>query len=153
MKTGDLINSYYIDDLTWDEMYEGGSVRERYKGVVDYLENLSVDELNKKEDLARRLFMSQGVTFTVYNSGEGIEKIFPFDIIPRIITAAEWKYIEEGIKQRLRALNLFLKDIYNEQFILKDGVVPAQLIYSCPHFLREIKGLHVPTIYTCISRA
>jgi uncharacterized circularly permuted ATP-grasp superfamily protein len=152
MKTGDLINSYYIDDLTWDEMYEGGSVRERYKGVVDYLENLSVDELNKKEDLARRLFMSQGVTFTVYNSGEGIEKIFPFDIIPRIITAAEWKYIEEGIKQRLRALNLFLKDIYNEQFILKDGVVPAQLIYSCPHFLREIKGLHVPhDIYVHIS--
>ena len=152
MKASDLINSYYLDSQTWDEMHGGSAVRERYKGVVDYLENLSIDELNKKEELARRLFMSQGITFTVYSSGEGIEKIFPFDIIPRIITAAEWKYIEGGIKQRLRALNLFLKDIYSEQFILNDGVVPAELIYSCPHYLREMKGLHVPhEIYVHIS--
>jgi uncharacterized circularly permuted ATP-grasp superfamily protein len=152
MKAGDLINSYYVDTRTWDEMHGDNGVRERYKGVVEYLENLSIEELNKKEDLARRLFMSQGITFTVYNSGEGIEKIFPFDIIPRIITAAEWKYIEEGIKQRLRALNLFLKDIYHDQFILHDHVVPAQLIYSCPHYLREMKGLTVPhDIYVHIS--
>ena len=152
MKAGDLINSYYVDNLTWDEMHGGSAVRERYKGVVEHLENLSTDELNKKEELARRLFMSQGITFTVYNSGEGIEKIFPFDIIPRIITATEWKYIESGIKQRLRALNLFLKDIYNEQFILHDGIVPAELIYSCPHYLREMKGIHVQhDIYVHIS--
>jgi uncharacterized circularly permuted ATP-grasp superfamily protein len=152
MKAGDLINSYYVDSLTWDEMYGSSSVRSQYKGVVDYLENLSIDELNKKEDLARRLFMSQGITFTVYSSGEGIEKIFPFDIIPRIITAVEWKYIEEGIKQRLRALNLFIKDIYNEQFILHDSVVPAELIYSCPHYLREMKGIQVQhDIYVHIS--
>ena len=152
MKAGDLINSYYVDSQTWDEMYEGTSVRDRYRGIVEYLENLSIDELNKKDELAHRLFMSQGITFTVYSSGEGIEKIFPFDIIPRIITAAEWKYIEEGIKQRLRALNLFIKDIYNEQFILHDGVVPAELIYSCPHYLREMKGIKVQhDIYVHIS--
>ena len=96
--------------------------------------------------------MSQGITFTVYNSGEGIEKIFPFDIIPRIIKAEEWQFIESGIKQRLKALNLFLKDVYNEQFILKDGVVPTGIIYSCPHFLREMHRFPVPyDIYVHIA--
>ncbi len=88
MNTGELLQSYIVDGLTWDEMYKDASVREQYKKVVDFLQQLSVDELNKKEELAKRLFMSQGITFTVYNSGEGIEKIFPFDIIPRIITAS-----------------------------------------------------------------
>src|SRR5260221_5554885 len=94
--------------------------------------------------MAKRMFMSQGITFTVYNSGEGIEKIFHFDIIPRILTASEWSYIESGIRQRLKALNLFLKDVYNSQFILKDGVVPTDMIYSCPLFLREMHGFQVP---------
>jgi len=98
------------------------------------------------------LFMSQGITFTVYSSGEGIEKIFPFDIIPRIIENREWKIIEAGIKQRLKALNIFLKDIYHLQFIIKDGIVPAKLIYSCPNFLREMVNVDVPfDIYTHIA--
>ncbi len=133
-------------------MYKDASVREQYKKAVGFLQQLSVEELNKKEELAKRLFMSQGITFTVYSSGEGIEKIFPFDIIPRIITASEWDYIEKGIKQRLRALNLFLKDIYSTQFIIKDGVVPAEMIYSCPHYLREMHNFPVPyDIYVHIS--
>ena len=116
------------------------------------MQQLSIEELNKKEELAKRLFMSQGITFTVYSSGEGIEKIFPFDIIPRIITAAEWDYIEKGIKQRLKALNLFLKDVYHNQFIIKDGMVPIDMIYSCPHFLREMHDLPVPyDIYVHIA--
>jgi uncharacterized circularly permuted ATP-grasp superfamily protein len=119
MQTGELLNSYNVDAHTWDEMYAALAVRPQYQGVVDFLQQMSIDELNKKEELAKRLFMSQGITFTVYSSGEGIEKIFPFDIIPRIITATEWAYIEGGIKQRLKALNLFLKDVYNSQFILK----------------------------------
>src|SRR5450631_1397849 len=152
MQTSELLNSYLVDSDTWDEMYTDLAVREQYKGVVDFMQNMSIEELNKKEELAKRLFMSQGITFTVYSSGEGIEKIFPFDIIPRIITASEWKYIEEGIRQRLKALNLFLKDVYNDQFILKDGVVPVEMIYSCPHFLREIHGLQVPhDIYVHIA--
>lgn len=109
MQTSELLQSYLVDPNTCDEMYLNGDVREHYQKVVDFLQHLSVEELNKKEELARRLFMSQGITFTVYSSGEGIEKIFPFDIIPRIITAAEWAFIEKGIKQRLTALNLFLK--------------------------------------------
>src|ERR1700761_9817891 len=132
MQTSELLQSYLVDTHTWDEMYKDASVREQYKRVVDYLQQLPVEELNKKEELAKRLFMSQGITFTVYSSGEGIEKIFPFDIIPRIITASEWKFIESGIKQRLKALNLFLKDVYHNQFILKDGIVPTEMIYSCP---------------------
>jgi uncharacterized circularly permuted ATP-grasp superfamily protein len=152
MQTSELLQSYLVDTNTWDEMYKDASVREQYKKVVDFLQHLSVDELNKKEELAKRLFMSQGITFTVYNSGEGIEKIFPFDIIPRIITSAEWNYIEKGIKQRLKALNLFLKDIYSEQFIIKDGIVPADMIYSCPHYLREMHNFPVPhDIYVHIS--
>ncbi len=148
----ELLSSYNTDHNTWDEMYEQASVRNQYRNVVDFLQQLSVAELNKKEEQAKRLFMSQGITFTVYSSGEGIEKIFPFDIIPRIITAGEWQFIETGIKQRLKALNLFLKDVYNEQFILKDGVVPTGIIYSCPHFLREMHGFPVPyDIYVHIA--
>src|ERR1700751_5658427 len=131
MQTSELLNSYNVDPHTWDEMYTERSVRSQYQGVVDFLQQMSIEELNKKEELAKRLFMSQGITFTVYSSGEGIEKIFPFDIIPRIITAAEWSYIESGIRQRLKALNLFLKDVDNSQFILKIGVVPTEMVYSC----------------------
>ena len=133
-------------------MYSQSTIRQQYEGVVGFLHQMSIEELNKKEELAKRLFMSQGITFTVYSSGEGIEKIFPFDIIPRIITAAEWTYIEEGIRQRLKALNLFLKDVYNSQFILKDGIVPTEMVYTCPHFLREMHGFPVPfDIYVHIA--
>jgi uncharacterized circularly permuted ATP-grasp superfamily protein len=108
--------------------------------------------MTHKDELAKKLFMSQGITFTVYSSGEGIEKIFPFDIIPRILEAAEWKHIEAGIKQRLKALNIFLKDIYHQQFIIKDGIVPAKLIYSCANFVRQMVNVDVPyDIYTHIS--
>src|SRR6202161_3582129 len=137
----------------WDEMNGADShVRGHYQKVIEYISNESADDLNKKEELAKRLFMSQGITFTVYNSGEGIEKIFPFDIIPRIITAAEWTFIEGGVRQRLKARNLFLKDVYNSQFILKDGIVPYEMVYSCPHFLREMHGFPVPyDIYVHIA--
>ncbi|MBL7856402.1 MAG: circularly permuted type 2 ATP-grasp protein [Cyclobacteriaceae bacterium] len=146
------LQDYPVTSTTWDEMCAPDQVRLPYQNVYDFLRQTPVDELNKKEELAKRLFMSQGITFTVYSSGEGIEKIFPFDIIPRIITASEWDFIERGIKQRLRALNLFLKDVYHEQFILKDGIVPSELIYSCPHFLREMQGINVPyDIYVHIS--
>ena len=152
MQANGLLNNYIVDARTWDEMYSDSTVREQYRGAVDFLQQLSIEELSRKEELAKRLFMSQGITFTVYSSGEGIEKIFPFDIIPRIITAAEWSFIESGIKQRLKALNLFLKDVYNDQFIIKDGIVPIDMIYSCPHFLREMHNFPVPyDIYVHIA--
>ncbi|MFG6686566.1 circularly permuted type 2 ATP-grasp protein [Mariniflexile sp. HNIBRBA6329] len=153
MNNNQLFSSYEKLPSTWDEMYcENKEFRAQYEGFVEYLKKTSPEKLTKKEDLSKQLFMSQGVTFTVYNDNEGIEKIFPFDIVPRIITAEEWEKIETGIKQRLKALNLFIKDIYNEQFIIKDGLIPADLIYSCPNFLREMKGVKVPyDVYVHIS--
>lgn len=152
MQQGSYLGSYKTDKNTWDEMFDGTSIREQYQAIVNNLELLGSEELNRKEELANRLFMSQGITFTVYNSGEGIERIFPFDIIPRVIRAAEWKFIEDGIKQRLKALNLFLKDVYNDQFIIKDNIIPAELVYSCPHYLREMFRLKVPNdIYIHIA--
>src|ERR1700744_2959610 len=122
MQESAYFDKYSPINNVWDEMYGPDShVRDHYRKVIEYISGESADDLNKKEELAKRLFMSQGITFTVYNSGEGIEKIFPFDIIPRIITASEGAFIEKGIKPRLTALNLFLKDIYSTQFIIKDG--------------------------------
>ena len=153
MKNKQLFSSYDLLPKTWDEMYKDSlTFRSQYEDFKNYLKKTSPEKLTKKEDLSKQLFMSQGVTFTVYNDNEGIEKIFPFDIVPRIITSKEWNKIESGIKQRLKALNLFIKDIYNEQFILKDGIIPSELIYSCPNFLREMKGVRVPhDIYVHIS--
>ncbi|HTE07847.1 MAG TPA: circularly permuted type 2 ATP-grasp protein [Flavitalea sp.] len=152
MKAEELLNNYFVDSQTWDEMYSNNQLREQYRNVVEFMHQLSIEEPNKKEEMAKMLFMSQGITFTVYNSGEGIEKIFPFDIIPRIITAVEWDHIEKGITQRLKALNLFLKDVYNNQFIIKDRVVPADMVYSCPHYLREMYRFPVPyDIYVHIA--
>lgn len=152
MKAAELLNNYFVDSDTWDEMSDNNELREQYRNVMNFMQQLSIEELNKKEELAKKLFMSQGITFTVYSSGEGIEKIFPFDIIPRIITAPEWELIEKGISQRLRALNLFLKDVYHNQFILKDRVVPIEMVYSCPHYLREMHNFPVPyDIYVHIA--
>ncbi|AUS05755.1 circularly permuted type 2 ATP-grasp protein [Pseudotamlana carrageenivorans] len=153
MTNKQLFSSYQLLPNTWDEMYsDNNNIRSQYEIINDYLRNTSTKVLYKKEELSRQLFMSQGVTFTVYNNKEGVEKIFPFDIVPRIITASEWDHIDKGIKQRLKALNLFIKDIYHDQFIIKDGIIPAELIYSCPYFLREMKGIHVPhDIYVHIA--
>ncbi|MDY0907483.1 circularly permuted type 2 ATP-grasp protein [Pedobacter sp. CFBP9032] len=139
-----FIKNYLNHPKTYDEMFlDGESYRNHYQNFIKNFSRESLENLNKKEELAKKLFMSQGITFTVYDSGEGIEKIFPFDIIPRIITSSEWAFIEKGIKQRLKALNLFLKDIYSNQFILKDQIVPINVIYSCPHFLREMHHVNV----------
>ncbi len=152
MEERSLLANYHEQPRVWDEMFAAGGIRSTYQHFVTAIQNLSADEMTHKDELAKKLFMSQGITFTVYSSGEGIEKIFPFDIIPRILEAAEWKHIEAGIKQRLKALNIFLKDIYNQQFIIRDGIVPAKLIYSCPNFVRQMVNVNVPfDIYTHIS--
>jgi uncharacterized circularly permuted ATP-grasp superfamily protein len=152
MEAHSLLANYHEQPRVWDEMFASSGIRSTYRHFVTAIQNLSAEEMTHKDELAKKLFMSQGITFTVYSSGEGIEKIFPFDIIPRILEAAEWKHIESGIKQRLKALNIFLKDIYNQQFIIRDGIVPAKLIYSCPNFVRQMVNVNVPfDIYTHIS--
>jgi uncharacterized circularly permuted ATP-grasp superfamily protein len=152
MPKNPILTSYQEQPQVWDEMFRAEGVRPEYQHFAAAIENLAGTEMTRKDELAKKLFMSQGITFTVYNSGEGIEKIFPFDIIPRIISNTEWQRIEAGIKQRLKALNIFLKDIYHQQFILKDGVVPAALVYSCPQFLREMMNVNVPhDVYTHVA--
>lgn len=150
--TGEQLLAQYARPHTWDEMMGPDAIREPYRSLLNAIGQLSVSQLQQKDLQAGELFMNQGITFTVYSDDAGIERIFPFDIIPRIITAAEWAKVESGIKQRLKALNLFLKDIYHDQQILKDKVIPPWLIGSCPHFTREVFGINVPyDIYVHIS--
>ncbi|SDH42927.1 circularly permuted type 2 ATP-grasp protein [Chitinophaga filiformis] len=147
-----LLEQYDYATGIWDEMCDRQQIREQYSKVIATLKQFNISDLQQKDRLAGELFMNQGITFTVYSEDAGIERIFPFDIIPRIITGQEWDHIEAGIKQRLKALNLFLKDIYNEQQILKDKIVPASLIASCPHYSREVFGIKVPhDVYVHIS--
>jgi uncharacterized circularly permuted ATP-grasp superfamily protein len=147
-----LFEQYNIYQGTWDEMCHDKDIRLQYQQVFDDISQLPDEVLQQKDKLASELFMNQGITFTVYSDDAGIERIFPFDIIPRILTGAEWEHIEKGIKQRLKALNLFLKDIYSAQQIIKDKIIPAELIASCPHYTREIFGIKVPhDLYVHIS--
>jgi len=147
-----LIQNYQTGPALFDEMQDSGQIRLPYHKLVEELKQHNIADLHLKHKLAGDLFMSQGITFTVYSDDAGIERIFPFDILPRIITAAEWAHVEKGIQQRLRALNLFLKDIYQQQQIIKDKIIPAELIASCPHFLHEVAGIKVPhDIYVHIS--
>jgi uncharacterized circularly permuted ATP-grasp superfamily protein len=129
----------------WDEMFSKDGVRHSYRQVLHALEGLNLETLHKKQKQASDIFMNQGITFTVYNDDDqGIERIFPFDIIPRILTKQEWNEVETGIAQRLKALNLFLEDIYNEQLIIKEGIIPAALIATCPHYIPEVHGIKLP---------
>jgi len=152
MSNENLLKSYSEIFGVFDEMMVSSEVRGHYKNFISSFGQFKENEMELKNELAKKLFMTQGITFTVYTSGEGIEKIFPFDMVPRIIQASEWEFIEKGIKQRLKALNIFLKDVYHQQFIIKDGIIPASLVFSCPNFLREMMNVDVPfDIYTHIS--
>ena len=147
-----FLNGYPAINDIYDEMMSGNVVRNHYRDFVNGFSKFDVSEMDQKNDLAKKLFMTQGITFTVYNDGEGIEKIFPFDVVPRIIQSSEWEFIQKGIKQRLKALNIFLKDVYHQQFIIKDEVLPSSLVYTCPNYLREMINVDVPIdIYTHIS--
>ncbi|MFP5041670.1 circularly permuted type 2 ATP-grasp protein [Parasediminibacterium sp. JCM 36343] len=152
MNSATLWQQYLTQPGIWDEMNTGSSIREQYTKVFEALQHLPVEALHQKDKLASELFMNQGITFTVYSDNAGIERIFPFDIIPRIITSAEWDHVEKGIKQRLKALNMFLKDVYNERQIINDGIVPKELIDSCAHYTKEVLGIKVMhDIYVHIS--
>ena len=137
-------HEFYSDDFT---------PREHYRLLWDHIKATGNNALEAKAHESQLALQAEGVTFTVYGeSEEGIERIWPFDLIPRIITAAEWAKIEAGLKQRVRALNLFLCDLYGEQKIIKDGVIPPELIYQGRDFRREIVGITPPRgIYTHIS--
>ncbi len=142
----------YQFETAYDEMFSAPGVpREHYQALHRTLLGLPQEELLKRQQAADLTFLHEGITFTVYGSKEGTEKIFPNDLVPRIIPSIEWAKIEKGLTQRLTALNMFLRDIYHEGRILSEGLVPRELVYSCKHFRREMRGLNVPRdIYVSI---
>ena len=143
---------HYQLDHAYDEMFEArDELHPHYEPLLEHFAALPPDEVQRRKQAADLSFLNQGITFTVYGRNEGTERIFPYDLLPRIITAAEWATVEKGLAQRITALNLFLKDIYNEGRILKDGMVPRELVYSCPQFRREMIGVQVPrNVYVAI---
>ncbi|KQY31504.1 MULTISPECIES: circularly permuted type 2 ATP-grasp protein [Nocardia] len=125
----------------FDEMFDGsGKVRAPYKGIHAAMAANDVDDLAKRSDALDRAFIDQGITFSL----SGQERPFPLDLVPRVIAAAEWAKLERGIKQRVTAMELFLADVYGEQNILRDQVIPKRLVTSCEHFHREAAGLVPP---------
>ncbi|MGH9842040.1 MAG: circularly permuted type 2 ATP-grasp protein [Blastocatellia bacterium] len=142
--TSVLSTNYRLDGF-FDEMFDGdGRPRPHYRTLYERLTQLSPSELNEKVRDADISFLYQGITFTVYHESEGIERIFPFDLMPRIIPRQEWDVIERGLTQRVLALNHFLHDIYHDQRILKEKRIPADLVFGARHFQREMIGINVP---------
>jgi len=138
-----LLSKYELA-AAYDEMLEPeGLLRPHYKPLADHLLNLPPEEMRRRKQASDLSFLHQGITFTVYGRDEGIEKIFPHDLLPRIVTRREWEKLERGLAQRIVALNLFLRDIYHEGRILRDKVVPREMIYTCKHFRRQMMGLNI----------
>ncbi len=140
-----ILSSTYEAGDFFDEMVgDDGQVRPHYRRLTERLATLPEAEFAQRRAAVDLAFLSRGVTFTVYGDNEGTERIFPFDLIPRIIPNSEWKGIEAGLAQRITALNLFLHDIYHEQKILADKVVPASLVLGAKNFRREFMNFNVP---------
>ncbi len=141
--SGALFGSYLLD-RAYDEMFTAaGQARPPCRPLYEDLLAASLPELRQHQTEADKAFLAQGITFTVYGDDQGTERIFPYDLLPRVITAAEWRTLERGLTQRLTAVNLFLKDVYNDGRILAEGVVPRELVYSCRHYRREMRGVQV----------
>jgi uncharacterized circularly permuted ATP-grasp superfamily protein len=135
----------YKHDSFFDEMVDGGgSVRPHYRRFGSLFQELKQEEFEDKRHSVDLAFLRQGITFNVYGDSQGMERIFPFDLIPRIIPACEWEHLEKGLVQRITALNLFLRDIYHDQKILKDNVIPPSYVLSGKHFRREFVNFNVP---------
>lgn len=130
----------------YDEMFEADNqIREGYRNLHENMGRLSARDLQRRKHAIERAFYRMGITFNVYDQGEeALERILPFDIIPRVVEARDWDRIERGLKQRTVALNLFIQDIYSDQKILKDGVLPRETLESSRGFLRECMGLRPP---------
>ncbi len=138
-----MFDGYQTSGL-FDEMFsEPGVPRAHYKAIYEQLTSLGTEAFLRRARMADASFRNQGITFTVYSDQAGVEKIFPFDLVPRVVPDHEWQTIEKGLEQRIIALNLFCQDVYQRQQILSDNVVPADLIYGAKMFRREMLGVKV----------
>ncbi len=143
--TSDLLQGYQAVGKSDDEMFdESGGFRDDYRELGETLQAWSLEEHLQREERADLALLSAGITFNVYSEEEGAERIFPFSLIPRVIGAREWSNVEAGLKQRLQALNLFLLDIYGEQRIIKEQVVPQEIVLSSPGYKPEMAGFQPP---------
>ncbi|MBL8045086.1 MAG: circularly permuted type 2 ATP-grasp protein [Anaerolineales bacterium] len=148
---GILTQTYPLDNF-YDEMFAApGQPRGHYQILHDQLQTMTADTLTERRRMADAAFLYQGITFTVYGQEAGVERIFPFDLVPRLIPPAEWQRIEKGLTQRVIALNHFLDDIYHNQSILRAKRIPEELVFGAKYFRREMVGLSVPKkVYTHI---
>ena len=139
-----MFEKYEVDGL-FDEMFATpGEPRPHYRAVAERLQGMGPAAFARRVRMADVTFRNQGITFTVYSDQRGVEKIFPFDLVPRIVPADEWELIERGLAQRITALNLFCQDIYHEQHILRERIIPPELIYAAKMFRREMFHVNVP---------
>ncbi len=152
MAEGTVTTLTYDCGTFWDEMFEAdGVVRPHYLPLARQLATLRPEDVLRRQQAAELSFQVRGITFAINQGPHGLEQVFPFDLIPRIVTAQEWGRIERGLEQRVRALNLFLHDVYHEQRILEDGVVPAELALGARGYRREFRGVDPPLgVYTHI---
>jgi uncharacterized circularly permuted ATP-grasp superfamily protein len=140
----------YNPEKFYDEFFEKpGQPRAEVKKLIDRINSFPKEELTSRQNAAEAAFMQMGITFGVYDDQKGLEKIFPFDIIPRIINARDWDLIDRGVKQRVFALNQFIDDVYNDQKIIKDGVISKEIIFSSVAYRKECQGLKPPKGIWC----
>jgi len=141
---GNFFSNYDTGDF-YDEMFEApDTVRPHYKKLLERFQEMTTEDFERKRQLASTTLLQQGVTFTVYSDNQGTERIMPFDLVPRIIPGKEWEFVERGLTQRIIALNMFLHDIYHDQRIIKEGIIPSELVNSAKHFRPEFMGFDVP---------
>jgi uncharacterized circularly permuted ATP-grasp superfamily protein len=140
----------YDPEGFFDEMFGGGQrPRPAARALAQFLDALPDGELLRRQRAAERALLNMGITFNVYGDGAGAERIFPFDLVPRIVSASEWSIIERGLKQRIQALNLFIDDVYHDQRIVKDGVVPREVVASARTLRPQCAGLTPPHRIWC----
>lgn len=142
-------SDYQVENF-YDEIFEpSGSARIGARPLVQMLDSLEINELKDRQSAVDRALLRMGITFNVYSDEQGTEKIFPFDLIPRIIDAYQWQHIEAGLKQRIRALNIFLEDIYHQQEIVNEGILPRNLLEKAKSFRPQCIGLSPPQGIWC----
>lgn len=142
-------NDYDPGDF-FDELFlRQGQPRPEAVPLIERMSSLGVEEVLRRQQAAQIALFKMGVTFNVYSDNQGTERILPFDIIPRIVSAEDWAFLEKGLKQRICVLNLFLSDIYGEQKILKDGIIPSEIVLSASGFLKPCIGLKPPGDIWC----
>ena len=140
----------YTTDSFFDELFlPDGSPRPGAKRLIDRIQSLPSGDLVRRQKAAESALLQQGITFAVYGNEAGTEKIWPFDIIPRILEAADWHYLERGLKQRIHALNLLISDLYDKQHIVNDGVIPRFVIESAKSFRPQLVGFKPPRGIWC----